>query len=594
MSIKIERLFIHNYRSITTLDMEFPINRMPIVICGPNNVGKTNILRALNLFFYDDFNAFEDIPYHIAEGSRGQGFKTTIKVHFKDDDERAKYKIEKTFSQKKIHGINQNIITKKGIRHILRKEKKKLLPKEIDDYLNSIWYIFVEASNINLPDLIKKIVKNDILSLGLDRLRKRQQKPLTILQKFISESKHTLVNIETQIGANFKEFIRKNDIIKGIKDWDIQINFPKFDNLRDAISDMVTFTLYDTNKRKLDSKGSGIQRILFLSLVKYISENTKRDVIWGLDEPEVFLQPGLQKEVFKILKDLAIKLSIILTTHSHHFIDLNEINNCFLLTADYEIKNYVRRPNEEYFKVDTKIDQKAGLEKIIAIREQMGINTNDSWEVLPYNLLVEGQDDKDYIQTLCQLFNIQRPNIFIANGVDKYPGYLSFLEHFCTDLTYKPIINCIFDHDNAGKNKYSEIKIEKYKNIEIQKLFITRFDEFNNEKYYYEIEDFIYPELIADAINKIMDKKGYKKINKTDFIDKKNRQAYIKDSILKYSTEFVRDYNQDKELINFESLDIKFFICKLICNNINGKEILELDKKYPIVKKYLEKICKAS
>lgn len=594
MSIRISKLYIHHFRSITTLEMDFPINGIPYVICGPNNVGKTNILRALNLFFYDKFNAFDDIPYHIVEGSRGQGFKTTIKVHFKDDKDNKTYKIEKTYRPKKIEGQSDlgYIVTKKGIIHVMRISQKKMDEKEIDEYLRDIWYIFVEASNINLPDLIKKIVKEDILSIGLDKLRTKQKKPLETLQKFITESKPALDSIESKIGLNFKEFISKNNIISGVKNWDIEIVFPKFENLRDAISEMVTFTLYDTSKRKLDSKGSGIQRILFLSLVKYISENTKRNVIWGLDEPEVFLQPGLQKEVFKILTELASNLTIIMTTHSHHFIDLNEINNCYLLTADYEIKNYVRRPKEQYFKVDTKIDNKKGLDKIIAIKEQMGIKTSDSWEVLPFNLLVEGQEDKEYIQCLCKQFNISVPNIFIANGVDKYAGYLSFLEHFCSDLGYKPTINCIFDHDNAGKKRFSEIEAKKYKKIRIKNTFVKRFDDLIDSNCDYEVEDFLYPEIVIDAVNIILQNKSYSQLDKDTFLTMRSEVAYKKDPILKVFTNIVQLQNTDKQSLNFESIELKLWISRLICQNINGSYILELDKKYSTVRNYLQEICK--
>lgn len=76
MKYKITRIHIHHYRSISDLVIDLPTNEEPTVICGPNNVGKTNILRALNLFCHENYIPEDDVPYHIAEGSRGQGFKS--------------------------------------------------------------------------------------------------------------------------------------------------------------------------------------------------------------------------------------------------------------------------------------------------------------------------------------------------------------------------------------------------------------------------------------------------------------------------------------------------------------------------------------
>ena len=59
---------VKNYRSL--LDVKILIrNDAPVVVCGENNIGKTNLLRALNLFFNHTksnlFIASLDIPHHI-------------------------------------------------------------------------------------------------------------------------------------------------------------------------------------------------------------------------------------------------------------------------------------------------------------------------------------------------------------------------------------------------------------------------------------------------------------------------------------------------------------------------------------------------
>ena len=103
MKYKISEFSITNYRSISKLKLIFGENNL-LTICGSNNVGKTNFLRALNLFFNpekENFEATIDIPFHIAEGSRGQGYAVTLKAKIKEISSGIEYNINQTFTEQK-------------------------------------------------------------------------------------------------------------------------------------------------------------------------------------------------------------------------------------------------------------------------------------------------------------------------------------------------------------------------------------------------------------------------------------------------------------------------------------------------------------
>jgi AAA15 family ATPase/GTPase len=80
---------VKRYRSL--LDVKIDIDGSnPVIVCGENNIGKTNLLRALNIFFNHTFqanlfNASEDIPHHIYYGSQGAGSKTELTGFFEID-----------------------------------------------------------------------------------------------------------------------------------------------------------------------------------------------------------------------------------------------------------------------------------------------------------------------------------------------------------------------------------------------------------------------------------------------------------------------------------------------------------------------------
>ena len=210
-----------------------------------------------------------------------------------------------------------------------------------------------------------------------------------------------------------------------------------------------------------------------------------------------------------------------------------------------------------------------GNEKVVAVKKHMGIQSNDSWAVLPYNLLVEGEEDKEYLIALLRSFDMTPPNIFIASGVDKIPGYLAFLNNFASDLSYKPRIISIFDHDSGGKNRFNNLQGNKYQYLLVEKLYYPRFDGLSDEKANYEMEDFIYPDIIVESVNKILWRQKYKKIPKVSFLKKRNRPSFLKDNLLKILTNEVKGINENQQPLDFETEALKLWLCKVACKQIN-------------------------
>ena len=294
MKYKIQEFNIRNFRSILKLNLK-PNENNFLTICGVNNVGKTNFLRALNLFFNpeeENFSAKDDIPYHIVEGSRGGGYKITLSAKIIENETGVVYKIKQTFTEKKNH---------KTIELTGKKDSIQLEHTEIFKFLTTKFkFFFIEASNVDIPKLISEIINDEILPLSLDKRRsKDQMESLNKLENFIDQSKLVVGKIENDLTKIFLSLLKDVDSLD-TKDWKLKIKFPEYSYLREAISSMIEFTLFDTNERMLETKGSGIQRTVLLSLIQYVNNRTKKDVLWAIDEPEAFLQASLQKSLYNL------------------------------------------------------------------------------------------------------------------------------------------------------------------------------------------------------------------------------------------------------------------------------------------------------
>ncbi len=415
----------------------------PNVICGENNIGKTNLLRAMHLFFNhfdnpDLFVAAEDIPYHIYYGSRGGGAKTEFIGTFEIDGA----------------WVSIKILFKHDGTILYYKNSKESSEKDVKEILTKFRFLLIESHNIDLPKLISEVLEKDGL-LPLDTKRSKQSKPLAKLQEFINFSKTAIKDIELSINNYFRELTDFDGILKGKE---IKIDFIEFERLRDIVKTMTSISLFDGNNHGIASKGSGAQRAVFLALIQFISNNSKKNIIWGIDEPEAFLQPKLQKRVYSVLKDIVVKKKqpVILTTHSPHFIELSNLKSTLLFAGKITPKKYERRGDIVFYETNTEpLKFKSDFEKTDLIKKHLGIQNNDGWELHPFNILVEGEEDKKYLEKLFSCLKVPSVNIIFSGGASKIAGYLQYYNMFAKDLDYKPKIKCLFDNDDEGREQSS-------------------------------------------------------------------------------------------------------------------------------------------
>lgn len=562
MANKLLKFHIQRYRSLLdlTIDLTKPV---PYIICGENNIGKTNVLRALNAFFnhVDSpslFNPQEDIPHHIFFGSQGAGAKTELTGTFE---------IAGQIKELYLRLWNKGSITYKI-------DGKKVEVSDAERILSEFRYFFVESYNIDVPGLIGEILASDGL-LPLDKKRSKQSKSLEKLYDFIDTSRNALVDIENDIN---EIFARLTDFDGILKDKKITINFGEFNRLRDVIKLMTNITLFDGNNHGIAAKGSGAQRAVFLTLMQFISKNTKKSIIWGIDEPEVFLQPLLQKKVASLITDIVVreKQPVILTTHSPNFIDLRNLSNTHLFKGEVSERSYARKPGEIFYEVNTRpISTTSDSEKIQLIKKHLGISNNDGWAVVNLNIVVEGEEDKKYLEKLLMCLNLPIPNIVFSGGASKIGGNLQFFNLFAKDLAFKPEFRCVFDNDQEGRDQKSKVKPGSCPNIIINMIRLPRYDGVDDPSANsgdWEIEDLIPPDIFIDCVNKIIKSEGYSPITQAQ---KTNRSlpGHIGKQILKYIEECCTQNNSAKTPLLLDNEGRKKQICLKFCADIDTVEL---------------------
>lgn len=599
--ILINSVTISRYRSI--MDLTFQIDNFQnlISICGENNVGKTNTLRAINLFFNpEDYDPILDIPT-LKNAQRSASSTPKIKIVFLDKNKNEYFSITRDFKNyefNKTLGLNGYSYKIDDNFMVLRNSKKTLNDTEMCEILKKINFSYIESININIPKLIKQLT-DDIITVEYDKARIVSAKKTLrdAYLKYTTGLQELLDTFSDEISSTFKNF--KNN-------WNIKFHVPSnIETFRDVISDDVELKIDDKGCLDIEQKGSGLQRLAVILLNFEILKRfkDKKNFIICIDEPDIYLHEGLQRKLLDFFSENSSEMQIFYTTHSKIFIDQYSMKNIILLSAK-NYKKFSKRKNKYIDVVETiyiDISDDRGYETIC---QHLGIEKNKYNLLEEQNILVEGNSDKIYIEELANYFKFKFPNIISANGVDKIEKFLDFYNSYYRNAnsTHIPKIKVIFDNDPAGREVYKKISKKEFKFIKCIPLLLKNYSNDENQtkdNVNNEIEDLIYPDILCYLVNILLKEISLNTI-KFQNIEKSlnsltNRKMGI---LLLLEIEKNKENPSNGSRISFTSNktpipSIKTSLSNLFKIQANRYLIKLIDnsrKKYPFVENYIKEL----
>ena len=583
-----------------TIDISEELNS--VAICGQNNVGKTNTLRAINLFFHPENYAREiDMP-KIKYATGGQSIHPKIELTFWDDQHNKYFLLcrdMKNYSEnlpaESLTGYSFELYGKK------KKNESKLSAEEISELLEQMEFIYIESINTFIPELIGKIT-DGIIDVEYDKSRFSQSK------KGLKEAYDTYVDgLSTLLG------IFANDISDTFRqfreNWKVEFIIPKnSETFRDLISEDIKLSLNDNGSVGVLDKGAGLQRLatILLNFEMLSRINRKKNVFVCIDEPDAYLHEGLQRKLKSLFDEKSNYMQLFFTTHSKIFINEYNMQNVFLLDSKYSEQYSVRKKKNinvmETLIVD--INEQNGYDKICS---HLGIEPVNYELLQCNNLLVEGNCDKKYLTELIKFFGFSCPNIESLNGADNTLKYLEFYNSYYHNNTskYKPKIKIIFDNDTKGREIYNRVRAKNYQYIEVSAILLqnhmnTGNTNVENNNTNNEIEDFIYPEVMVFLINLLLQRKNMKRLNQKIICKKIHMASFSAKGILELCEYEKNSLNPDTGAeISFVSSGnqtnkVKEGLAGMF--NLEANKVLlsllnECNNKYSYVKEAVNKLC---
>ena len=421
--IQIKEVEIENFRSIFKEKIELEFGDLTSIV-GPNNSGKSNILRALQLFFTGmvegkQYSSAHDFPL-CEEVSAKDSTKIIVTVKYEPTKEHllhnALLELQNTTTQKMLdddlvklrlsyskNGVESwGFIGKSGNKNI----QKDVIYKVRDALRQAIEFRYIPVGRNSLENITHEISSELIKTIfsGFSGAVKKRQDINTAINDLINKLSPSLSQSSLDVSQAVKQVFEEVQ--------NVELHLP-FSNLEEMIPNL-SLVVSDTAKTGLQFKGAGIQTSTLLFLLKYLADkkpkhyNATQTSIWAIEEPESFLHPTKQKAISGLLKEFAKDVQTIITTHCAHFVPRDLERSSKVLVVD--------KLGDQF-----KSTQVVGTTYQEA-RQALGVSILDAMLLYPVNLIVEGISDeiliKGALSCLAQELglNINDIKIFAANN----------------------------------------------------------------------------------------------------------------------------------------------------------------------------------
>lgn len=449
----ISKIEVNYFRSIysVTLSKNNDIN----VLIGGNDSGKSNILKALNLFFNNatelstPFNFFDDLSRLREKEARTAKGRASVWIKVTFNNFLNWKSLPKEFTIKKSWNRYDDRPTVDY--------PQELTQTTVGRFLNKLSFHYIPA-----------VRGRDIFAHYLNALH----------DALIEDEKAGVKDASTQLMTSINQ--STNDMSERIKSGlniDSNIQVPK--DLRELFSALDFSTRFSGYDIPLQKRGDGIQARHIPFVLDFIARHSSKHHIWAYEEPENSLELSKAFELAEQFeKDFSKENQIYLTTHSPAFYDLagTHVNKWIVRSSCPHAGENLNEFTTQAEPVGASeiADESLGIAALISSRAKelyQKINSlNTTKEILEKKIslasrmqvIVEGETDKKILETAySKLFPAAEPSCeFVsAEGCNNVTYFLKVHKTLAKTHTF-PIVG-LYDNDHAGRGEVHEFKNHK-------------------------------------------------------------------------------------------------------------------------------------
>jgi putative ATP-dependent endonuclease of the OLD family len=464
--MRLTKVTLRNFRSFWSegneQSVEIDLTGGVNYLVGSNNVGKSNLLRAVHLALVPRarFNPAIDRP----EG-RSSRTSITLELHAGEHRSAAVVRLLKIVDaiQSRHPDATAPTLASKGIIRFrvgfdhdgrrlewflpdpaIERAQAAVLPSsesapgDFDAFHNLVRFVDIRSGE-DLDSLLQRGFKEILTSaMGAEHT-----KAMRAAEDARSAYVDALGQVLRPVAAHVQNQISR--YVRGIEEVDLEPNVPP---VADAVAAARVF-LKDAVRTPLDQKGTGVRGAMLVLLLSFIADSAKGVVVFGIEEPEAFLHPEAHRELGAGLERFRARddVTLLVTTHSPFLFRSGAEGDrtaVFMVEKDAHGRSSVRRAEATAARTGLfgSVDVPALLEAIEKVPEGAKLL-----------LVVEGVTDRAYLLQASAKLGIPLDDVHI---LPRGGAAGAVLEAVTLGMRHAPgrAVAALFDSDGNGNESY--------------------------------------------------------------------------------------------------------------------------------------------
>ncbi len=331
--MKLTKVEIRNYRSLygdeLEEDVSFDVAEGMNTLIGPNNCGKSNVLRALSLALDPDtpFSRDHDMPaqrmFAVPWITLDLSFDKPTSVEktllrYLADYERSAKKTGALWADERVARLavsfpgNDRSGARRSEQFMVRgvgarRGDRETLDKALRQFRKCYRFVSV-ASGESLESLLAGKFREILRTVLREHLQGEFQQAERRRAGYVEQLQKDLLNpLQAVIASVVGELFPEVTAVRLV---------PRLPEIEQTLQD-VAINLEDAADTALIAKGSGVRGGVLVGMLRYLADNGKRSMIFAVEEPEVFLHPKAQEDLRDDLERLAERSDVTLFVSTH-------------------------------------------------------------------------------------------------------------------------------------------------------------------------------------------------------------------------------------------------------------------------------------